>query len=119
MSNFLDHFEDYKSFVHSRTKKLATPALNLVHMALGISGEAGEFVDAIKKHFIYGKPLDTVNVYEELGDLLFYIQGTLNALDQGWTLEDLIIENTRKLTRRYPERYSDAEALARKDKVKE
>lgn len=44
------------------------------HAAMGIVGEIGELVDAIKKHTIYGKPLDTVNIMEEIGDCLFYLR---------------------------------------------
>ena len=41
---------------------------HLLHMAVGISGEAGELLDAIKKNAIYGRALDVNNVIEELGD---------------------------------------------------
>jgi len=44
---------------------------HLIHMVLGISGESGELLDAIKKHTIYHKPLDIGNVIEELGDIEF------------------------------------------------
>jgi hypothetical protein len=33
-----------------------------LHMAIGISGEAGELLDAVKKAVIYRKPLDIANV---------------------------------------------------------
>jgi hypothetical protein len=45
------------------------------HHATGISGEAGELLDAIKKVMIYNKPLDRENVIEELGDLEWYMEG--------------------------------------------
>lgn len=38
-------------------------------MATGVSGEAGELLDAVKKSVVYKKPLDRENVVEELGDL--------------------------------------------------
>jgi len=47
--------------------------LNLLHAAMGICTESGEFFDPIKKHLMYGKPLDEENMREELGDLLWYI----------------------------------------------
>lgn len=43
------------------------------HMALGFCGELGELLDAIKKHAIYGKPLDKVNLAEEIGDVSWYV----------------------------------------------
>src|ERR1035437_131468 len=42
---------------------------SILHMVVGISGEAGELLDAIKKQVIYRKPLDRENVIEELGDI--------------------------------------------------
>jgi NTP pyrophosphatase (non-canonical NTP hydrolase) len=50
-----------------------------LHMAVGIAGEAGELLDAIKKGFAYNKPLDRANIVEELGDTLFYIEGFKQA----------------------------------------
>ena len=43
------------------------------HALLGMVTEAGELADAIKKHVIYGKPLDKVNVMEEIADLMWYL----------------------------------------------
>ena len=43
-----------------------------LHMAIGVSGEAGELLDTIKKFAIYQKPLDFTNLVEELGDIEFY-----------------------------------------------
>ena len=94
---------------------------DLLHMTLGIAGESGELVDAVKKYWAYGKPLNVNNVIEELGDLLFYIQGMLSTVTrQGAlapeTLEDLMITNMDKLSKRYPTGYSDEAAIARADK---
>ncbi len=112
---------EYRDFVKSRMKPMGTPREDLLHMTLGVAGEAGELVDAIKKHWAYGKPLDVGNVVEELGDLLFYIQGVLNIVtSQGVlapeTLEDLMVANMNKLSKRYPTGYSDQAAIARADK---
>ena len=53
---------------------------NTLHMAVGISGESGELLDAIKKAVMYNKPLDRENVIEELGDLEFYMEGLRRQL---------------------------------------
>lgn len=55
-----------------RTLKELPREQHFVHMALGLAGEIGEFIDAVKKHVIYGKPLDTVNLTEETGDDFWY-----------------------------------------------
>ncbi|HEY6435469.1 MAG TPA: nucleoside triphosphate pyrophosphohydrolase family protein [Ignavibacteriaceae bacterium] len=88
---------------------------DLLHATLGISGEAGELLDAVKKSFIYSKPLDRINAREELGDLMWYIALACRTLDV--TLEELMQENIDKLTKRYPEKYTDEHASARLDKV--
>lgn len=85
-----------------------------LHMVVGISGEAGELLDAIKKEAIYNKPIDRDNVIEELGDLEFYMEG----LRQSFNLsrEECIEHNIIKLTKRYGEKYSNKAAQERKDK---
>jgi NTP pyrophosphatase (non-canonical NTP hydrolase) len=88
---------------------------HVLHMAVGISGEAGELLDAVKKHVIYNKEIDRENVVEELGDLEFYMEG----LRQGFniTREETIIANIAKLGVRYAKGYSDAAAQERADKT--
>jgi len=88
---------------------------HLLHMAVGIAGEAGELLDAIKKVVIYKKPVDLVNVTEELGDLEFYMEG----LRQGLHLSrELILQaNIEKLSKRYSSlSYTDDQAQTRADK---
>lgn len=88
---------------------------NSLHMTIGISGEAGELLDAMKKHLIYGKPLDVCNVIEELGDIEFYLEGLRQELKIN--REEVLSVNVRKLNVRYPAgRYSDGDAQSRKDK---
>lgn len=85
-----------------------------LHMAVGISGESGELLDAIKKAVIYNKPLDRENVIEELGDLEFYMQGLRAGL--GITRNETIQANIAKLGKRYSQGYSDQAAQDRADK---
>ena len=82
---------------------------------MGISGEAGELVDAVKKHWVYGKPLDTENVLEECGDVLFYVAALLNEC--GFSLMDAMEYNEAKLAKRYPDGWSEQAAIERKDKA--
>lgn len=89
-----------------------------LHMAIGISGEAGELLDAIKKAAIYRKPLDIANIKEECGDILFYVTGLLNSI--GCDIDTVISENTAKLSLRYQSlSYSNAAAIQRMDKSQE
>ena len=87
-------------------------------MAVGVSGEAGELLDAVKKHCVYQKPIDLNHVKEEAGDILFYLTGLLNDLDV--SIEDCIKANIDKLSKRYASgRYSNEAAIARADKAEE
>lgn len=87
---------------------------DLLHMAIGICTEAGELLDAVKKHVMYEKDLDENNVIEELGDLEFYMEGIRQtlALNRSEILED----NFNKLAKRYGATYSNRAAVKRADK---
>ena len=105
---------NYEDFVAARFTKRSTGEDGLLHCAIGISGEAGELLDAVKKLWVYGKPLDNVNVIEEMGDIEFYMQALRSLL--GVTREQVLQANIEKLTKRYPVGYTDALAIARLDK---
>lgn len=91
---------------------------NLLHMGVGVSGESGELLDAIKKHVIYQKPLDVENVKEELGDLLFYMSNLMQSV--GLSFEEVLQHNVDKLSVRYSSgSYSNKQAQERADKVSE
>jgi phosphoribosyl-ATP pyrophosphohydrolase len=106
----------YSSFV-AGLFKYDPVAINMkLHAAVGIAGEAGELIDAVKKTWVYGKPLDEVNVAEELGDLLFYIQALANL--QQISIQEILQGNADKLAKRYVGlKYSDEAAIERADKV--
>lgn len=88
---------------------------HLLHMAIGICGEAGELADAIKKAVIYRKSLDLENVVEELGDLEFYMEGVRQAI---WvSREACLAANVKKLEKRYQQpKFSNQAAQDRADK---
>ena len=97
-------------------RELTPEQANLWHMATGISGEAGEVEDAIKKHVVYQKPLDVENVKEELGDLLFYMSNLMQSV--GLSFKDVLQHNIDKLSVRYSSgKYSDEQAQQRADKL--
>jgi NTP pyrophosphatase (non-canonical NTP hydrolase) len=94
---------------------LTDTSAHRLHMAVGVCGEAGELIDAIKKEAIYCKEVDRDNVIEELGDLEFYMEGLRQSF--GITRQETINANIKKLSKRYNElRYSDQAAQERKDK---
>jgi len=90
---------------------------HILHMAVGVSGESGELLDAVKKAVIYNKEIDRKNIVEELGDLEFYMEGLRQGLCI--TREETIDHNIKKLGVRYGKEYSDVSAQVRKDKLGE
>lgn len=85
--------------------------IQLLHGLIGVVTEAGELFDAFKKHVFYGKPLDIVNVKEEIGDLMWYLAIILDYL--GISLEEIMVQNNAKLRARYPEKFTEDKALNR------
>lgn len=83
----------------------------LLHAGIGLSTEAGEFLDALKKHIFYGKDLDRVNLAEELGDLFWYM--AIVADELGFEFESVMEKNIAKLKARYGEKFSEEKAESR------
>lgn len=81
--------------------------------ALGVTGEAGEFADLIKKHLYHGHPLDREKIAQELGDVLWYVSVAARAL--GFNLSEIAEGNLSKLCRRYPDGFSAERSLHRED----
>jgi NTP pyrophosphatase (non-canonical NTP hydrolase) len=79
--------------------------------ALGLSGEAGEFNDLLKKHYFQGHPLDREHLAKELGDILWYIAIAADAI--GYDLETIAYMNVRKLQVRYPNGFEADRSLNR------
>jgi len=98
---------------------LTSEQCDMLHMGIGISGESGELLDAIKKSTIYQKPIDRENIIEELGDLEFYMEGLRQNL--GISREETIKQNMDKLltgekARYKVGKYTDQQAQTRQDK---
>lgn len=82
-----------------------------MHGVLGIQTESGEMSDVFKRFVYYGKPIDPINVKEELGDLLWYVALLCNHF--GYTLEQVMKANIAKLRVRYGDRFTEFAALNR------
>lgn len=80
----------------------------LLHAQMGMQTEVAEFADALKKSLFYGKPLDVVNLKEELGDLMWYMAIAMDELDTNFTTEGDRVIN--KLKVRYPDKFAEANA---------
>lgn len=113
---------DYSAFVASRKKsgeqlynEITPFKCDLNHMIVGLVDEVGELASCIKKHTMYNQPLDHGNFKEEAGDVLFYLEGALQAV--GLTMQECIDANIEKLGIRYSSgKFTNEEAKERADK---
>ena len=80
----------------------------LLHGGIGLATEAGEFLDALKKHLFYGKELDRVNLSEELGDLFWYCAIIADELNV--PIAEIMDTNIKKLKARYGEKFTEKAA---------
>lgn len=86
-------------------------SVHLLHAALGISTEAAEILDVVKKSLFYGKEPDLEHLREEIGDLLWYVSIALD--DIGTDYEDVMARNIAKLRARYADKFTSTEAINR------
>lgn len=101
MSNILDNYAE-----QVRNGLKVDPRVDRIpHCALGLTGEAGEVADLIKKSQYAGGSLDIPKLEEELGDVLWYLQALCNFC--GLTIEQLATLNIQKLTARRPDDYTE------------
>jgi NTP pyrophosphatase (non-canonical NTP hydrolase) len=101
----LNTFEQYDAFVKSM--KAYPEKFAIIYPALGLSGEAGEIAEKVKK-WIRDDGNDATSsqisderrhaLLMELGDPLWYI--TSLAADLGFALQDVVDANEKKLTSR-------------------
>jgi NTP pyrophosphatase (non-canonical NTP hydrolase) len=104
-------FSEYQELA-ARTANSAQDKRRIV-ACLGLAGEAGEFVDAIKKMVAHGHDVPEEQLKKELGDVLWYVAELCSAF--GWSLEEVAAANIDKLRQRYPEGFSSAASVARAD----
>ncbi|MCU5455254.1 nucleoside triphosphate pyrophosphohydrolase family protein [Bacillus cereus] len=103
--------------------------------ALGLTGEAGEVADLIKKAVYHGRGFNDgslrvrsigydyehgvspEDVKDELSDVLFYVSAM--AQEFGFTLEDVAKHNREKLEKRFPDGFSTEASAQKVDRAPE
>ena len=97
--------KDFEEFVY-RLQELEGqefPSERLLTAAVGMSAEAGEFTEIVKKIIFQGKPVNDENLFHlkrELGDIMWYVAQACMGLNI--SLDDIIEMNVDKLKSRYP-----------------
>ena len=82
-------------------------------LGLGLSGEAGEVSDEIKKFAGHGHWKEGFDLKKELGDVLWYVAVLCELGDL--SLEDVAVANEAKLRKRYADGFSTEASKARID----
>lgn len=72
----------------------------LLNGVLGLTGEAGEVSDLVKKGIFHEKGIDREHLEKELGDVMWYI--ALICHTCGFNLDEIMQINIDKLKVRYP-----------------
>mgnify|MGYP000900289341 FL=1 len=85
----------------------------LLNGCLGLSGEAGELNDLVKKWIFHKKPLDREHMQKEIGDVCWDIADICHSM--GFDLGEIFQMNIDKLKARYPEGFSEQRANNRSE----
>lgn len=85
----------------------------LLNGVLGLTGEAGEVSDIVKKGIFYDKGIDKEYLEKELGDVMWYI--ALICHTCGFSLDEVMKMNIEKLKARYPDGFDAYLANHRKE----
>ena len=107
------NFDEYQRDAARTTDVTRSLKNRLANAALGLAGEAGEFVDMAKKWLYHGHPIDHEAAAKELGDVLWYVAEACTVL--GLDLEDVAERNIEKLRARYPDGFSEERSRNRTD----
>jgi NTP pyrophosphatase (non-canonical NTP hydrolase) len=110
-----DESKHFLAFIDSTSKleeNINVP--RVLTSAIGMLAESGEFTEVLKKMVFQGKEFSEENRFHmkrELGDILWYwIQGCI-AL--GYTPDEVMDENIKKLEARYPNGFEVARSETR------
>ena len=92
------NFKEYQE--RANATAIYDTKFSILYPTLGLTGEAGEVADKVKKIIRDGKSIvnERVEIAKELGDVLWYLAAV--ARDIGVTLEDVAQMNVEKLESR-------------------
>lgn len=91
-------FEEMDEFIRMTAMFDTADTRSLPYCALGLTGEAGEMAELVKKSLRSGQPIDRVKAVLELGDVQWYVGRMAQAL--GVTPGKVVEVMAMKLERR-------------------
>lgn len=98
-----------RTLIDNLPREYSKQEIFLAWNALGLTGEAGEVADCIKKMVFHDHGLNVEELEKELGDVCWYLAAIASKL--GIDLETIMNKNIEKLKKRYPNGFSPADSL--------
>ena len=101
-----DPSKEHEAFIY-RLQELegqGFPTERLLTAAVGMSAEAGEFTEVVKKIIFQGKPVTEENLFHlkrELGDIMWYVAQA--CIGMNISIDEILQMNVDKLADRYPD----------------
>ena len=103
----------YPAIVNHTIRHDLSKEERMKNAAMGMAGEVGEVVDALKKHFFQGHQLDVNEILDELGDVAYYV--CLLCLELGIDFSQMCYNNMTKLARRYPDGFDKNRSIHKEE----
>lgn len=101
----------FYQLLESQEVTLSEDEINLLHGILGIASEAGELMEELIDAKLTGREVNQVNIAEESGDITWYQALIMRYL--GTTFEKVAGSNIAKLKARYPQKFTEENAVNR------
>lgn len=100
-----------RTLVDGQGRELSGQNYMIVWNAIGLSGEAGEVSELVKKGIFHEHGLDMEKLKKEIGDVLWYAAGLCTVCNINF--EDVMNQNIEKLKARYPDGFSSERSISR------
>ena len=91
---------DFNDYQKAANRTLMGKEQVLTNCALGLTGEAGEVADLIRKYTFNNEKLDHDAIVKEMGDVLWYLSQIAEWADIPF--DEVADDNINRLKQRYP-----------------
>lgn len=102
-----------RTLIDKPNRPLTEEETMLIWNAVGLTGEAGEVADSLKKSIFHEQGINRDQIKKELGDVMWYIAAICKELE--FTLEEVAQSNIDKCWKRYPNGFTPKDSKERKD----
>lgn len=90
---------------------IPTDKIDLLHAILGLQSESGELMNELINSILEDRPVNTLNIREELGDTMWYTSLGIDSIQS--TFGETGYYNIEKLKVRYPNKFNTFDAVNR------